>query len=303
MCTVRLAHLSDVHISASPLGWSWQDWFTKRVTGWVNTFCLSRRWRFRDAAARLALLADDLRARRPDCIVFSGDASMLGFPAEIDRAARILGVTASDMPPGLAVPGNHDYYIPSADRSGAFERSFAPWLTGERIDGATYPFARQIGPVFLIGVNAAVGNVWPSDAGGEVGAAQLERLKQLLMALPPAPRILVTHYPVARQNGHAEKPSHSLRDIAALVDVARQGGVRMWLHGHRHHWYVHRASSTIAPFPTICAGSATEAGLAGYNEYTIQDTQLDILRRSFDAAYNSFRDAERMSMNLEELAQ
>lgn len=294
MPAVRLAHLSDVHVSADGLGWTAGDWLTKRVTGWVNTFWLSRRWRFRDAASRLRLLAEELRSRQPECVVFSGDASMLGFPAEVDHAAGLLGVAGPAALPGLAVPGNHDYYTPAAQRSGAFERCFAPWQTGERIDGQAYPFARQVGPLWLIGVNAAVGNVWPGDARGEVGAAQLQRLAKILGALPAGPRVLVTHYPVARRDGRPEKPSHELRDLAALLAVAREGGVRLWLHGHRHDWYVYREG----PLVTVCAGSATEAAIAGYNEYTWHDARLEILRRSFDPATNTYRDGETLQVEL-----
>jgi 3',5'-cyclic AMP phosphodiesterase CpdA len=294
MTAVRLAHLSDVHVSADRLGWAPSDWLTKRVTGWVNTFLLSRRWRFRDAASRVRALANELQVRKPDAVIFSGDASMLGFPAEVEHAARLLGVGAADALPGLAVPGNHDYYIPAAERSGAFEHCFAPWQTGERIDGAIYPFARQLGPLWLVGVNSAVGHIKPTDASGEVGAAQLQRLEKLLAGLPAGPRVLVTHYPVARRDGQPEKPSHELRDLAALLAVARQGGVRLWLHGHRHDWYVHRQESIVS----ICAGSATDADVAGYNEYTILDTRLELLRRAFDPVTCTYQDAETLQLDL-----
>ena len=33
---VRLAHLSDIHISAVPLGWRKRDWLNKRFTSWLN---------------------------------------------------------------------------------------------------------------------------------------------------------------------------------------------------------------------------------------------------------------------------
>jgi 3',5'-cyclic AMP phosphodiesterase CpdA len=295
---VRLAHLSDVHISASPLGWQWRDWFSKRVTGWFNVHCLDRRWQFRDAAESLGLLVGELQQRRPDCIVFSGDATMLGFAAEMQRAANILGVDRSDMPPGFAVPGNHDYYTYSAERSGAFERYFAPWLTGQRIAKEPYPFARQVGPLWLVGVNSAVGHVLPHDATGYAGAAQLERLEKLFASLPPGLRVLVTHYPVALPDGQPEKPWHLLRDLDALLAVAAAGGVRLWLHGHRHAWYVLPAKAARAPFVSICTGSATQAGIAGYNEYTITGTHLEMVRRTFDPAARSFRDEPAIRVEL-----
>src|SRR5437762_2156173 len=102
---VRLAHLSDIHLSTAPLGWQSSDWFSKRLTGWINTRWLRRRWRFRHADAVMAVLVAELRdQRRPDGIVFSGDATMLGFTREMERAAAVLQVENPAMPPGLAVP-------------------------------------------------------------------------------------------------------------------------------------------------------------------------------------------------------
>src|SRR5262249_14913330 len=107
---LRLAHLSDIHITARPLGWRRRDWLSKRVTGWLNLRLLGRAHRFRQAEAVLAAWAADLRRRPPDWIIFSGDATTLAFEAEFAQAAALLGVTGPDRLPGLAVPGNHDYY-------------------------------------------------------------------------------------------------------------------------------------------------------------------------------------------------
>jgi 3',5'-cyclic AMP phosphodiesterase CpdA len=145
---VRLAHLSDIHISATPQGWRLRDYFSKRVTGWINLRVLGRGRSFAMADAVLAALMTELRAtRHPDHIVFSGDATALGFPAEVCRAAAALGVGDPALPPGLAVPGNHDYYTRKDESSGWFEKCFAAWQHGERVDEAVYPFAQRVGPL------------------------------------------------------------------------------------------------------------------------------------------------------------
>ena len=112
---VRLVHLSDIHVTASPLGWRRSDWFNKRLTSWLNLHCLDRAARFRKGEEILALLMAELRAQRPDCVIFSGDASNLGLDAEIARAAALLEMSKDDRLPGLAVPGNHDYLTPEFD--------------------------------------------------------------------------------------------------------------------------------------------------------------------------------------------
>jgi 3',5'-cyclic AMP phosphodiesterase CpdA len=287
---VRLAHFSDIHVTVPRPGWRLADWLSKRSTGWMNLYWLGRARGFREADRIVTTLVVELRQRRLDRVVFSGDATALGFEAEVAHAAELLGVAGPDALSGLAVPGNHDYYTRAAARGGFFERYFAPWQTGVRVDDATYPFAQRVGPLWLIGVNSCTGNRWPSDASGSVGPAQRARLAALLEQLEPGPRILVTHYPVCRSGGELERRNHGLRDLDAVVEVACRGGVCLWLHGHRHGAYKLDCPRQ-APFPVICAGTATEHGRWSYGEYTIIGRQLHAVRRVY-AAEGTFQDAE-----------
>jgi 3',5'-cyclic AMP phosphodiesterase CpdA len=296
---VRLAHFSDIHVCAKPLGWTARDWFSKRFTGWLNLRFLGRAHRFRDADRVLAALMADLDRRQPDHVIFSGDATTLGFESELARAAALIQLTAPPRYPGLAIPGNHDYYTRAAAATGMFERYFAPWQTGERVDDAVYPFAQRVGPVWLVGINSASGNFWVWDAGGRVDTRQLNRLEQLLARLAPAPRILVTHYPVCRSSGKGERRGHGLRNVAEIVRAAARGGVCLWLHGHRHGPYciLHPPS---APFPVVCAGSATQHGYWSYGEYAIEAGHLHATRRVFSPERNEFVDGESFDVPLQE---
>src|SRR5260370_40927112 len=141
---IRLAHLSDIHVTAANLEWRPVDWCNKRLAEWLNFRCLGRPFRFRHGDEVLVKLMAELRRLRPDHVIFSGDATALGFESEMRRAAEFLGVQGSPIP-GLAVPGNHDYCTRPVAASGLFERVFAPWQNGERIDGQTYPFAQKAG--------------------------------------------------------------------------------------------------------------------------------------------------------------
>src|SRR6266545_4604908 len=113
---VRLAHFSDVHLTARPLGFRPRDWFGKRFTGWVNLRLRGRGRSFRHAPAVVAALLRAVRDRRPDALVFTGDATGLGFESEFVAAAHALGARADDLPLAVAVPGNHDYYTHRAVR-------------------------------------------------------------------------------------------------------------------------------------------------------------------------------------------
>ncbi len=294
---VRLAHLSDIHITAPHLEWRRRDYFSKRMAGWINFRWLGRRYRFRRAPEVLQRLMAELRQRRPDHIVFSGDATAMGFEAEFQRAAAILGVGDPALPPGLAVPGNHDYYTRHSAAQGLFERYFAPWQQGQRVGTEVYPFAQRVGHLNLIAVNSSSGNRWAWDATGRVGRPQLERLELLLARLEPGPKILVTHYPVCLSSGRRESPWRGLRDAAQLIDVAARGGVRLWLHGHRHASY-HLLAPPRAPFPVINAGSATQTKVWSYAEYVFEGNHCRVRRRSFDPAAGGFRDRQAFELTL-----
>ncbi len=294
---VRLVHFSDMHITTRRLSWRRRDLVSKRVTGWLNMRLLGRARRFRHANEIAATMVREIRARRPQHVIFSGDATALAFEEEFAEAAQRLGVEDDDMPPGLAVPGNHDCYVGRPVRDRLFEKYFGPWQTGERVDHHHYPFAQRAGHVWLVGLNSSVANFWTWDATGLVGAPQRERLRQLLNQLPPGPRALVTHYPLARSKGQRERLFHGLRDWREVLRIAADGGVGLWLHGHIHRPFVlHRHH--VAPFPVICAGSGTQTGVWVYNEYVITGHRLAMTRRRYSPSEKAYHDQDVFEMEL-----
>lgn len=297
--TVKLCHFSDVHLTARPLGWTVRDVLGKRSTGWVNIALLGRGGRFQHAPFVAEVLKHDFATRGFDQLVFSGDATMLGFDAEFHTAAEKIGVGDSTLSPGIAVPGNHDLYVPRAVRREAFEAAFAPWQQGLHIGNTVYPFARKVGHVWLIGLNSAKPNFWMWDATGKVAEAQLARLRELTATLDPGPRIVVSHYPILTQKRKPEPRFHRLRNWRRVRDVAAECGVSLWLHGHRHTWYVLPAGENL-PFASICAGSATQTRRWGYHEYTIDGWKLLGLRRVFDHKSKAFIDADKFELELPE---
>jgi predicted phosphodiesterase len=95
-----------------------------------------------------------------------------------------------------------------------------------------------------------------------------------------------------------ETKQHGLRDVDSLLEVAKHGGVSLWLHGHRHTpYYLQQPAG--ATFPVICAGSATQRHLWSYGEYTIKGVHLQALRRTYDPVAKRFRDAETFSLKLQ----
>jgi 3',5'-cyclic AMP phosphodiesterase CpdA len=294
---LRLAHFSDVHLTTRPLGWRVGDVFGKRTTGWVNVVALGRGRRFKHAATVTGALLHELRTRNFDHLIFSGDATTLAFRSEMQLAAKLLGVGDPSLPPAIAVPGNHDLYTRGAANAREFEAAFGAWQEGERVDGEHYPFAQKAGHVWLIGLNSATANFWPWDATGKVGEPQLDRLKRLCASLSPGPRVVVSHYPIVTSNRKPEPPFHRLRDFARVRDVCGGCGIGLWLHGHKHGWYVLEAGPDL-PFPTVCAGSSTQTNRWGYHEYALDGAALRGLRRVYDAGANTFRDAGTFALDL-----
>lgn len=294
---VKLAHFSDIHLTARPLGWRVRDAFNKRTTGWVNVTLLGRGTRFQHADAVTAALRHEFGTRGFDQLVFSGDATALGFPTEMAAAADRLGVGDGSLPPGIAVPGNHDLYIHGSVRQRHFETAFAPWQRGERASADPYPFAQKVGHVWLIALNSAKPNLFFWDATGRIGAAQLRRFRELCATLDDGPRIVVSHYPLLKEGHRIEPRWHRLHDWRAARDTAAECGVSLWLHGHRHHWYVLPPAADL-PFPTICTGSSTQTNRWGYHEYAIADRHLKAVRRVYDPTTGSFADAETFELTL-----
>ncbi|MCS7269614.1 MAG: metallophosphoesterase [Gemmataceae bacterium] len=295
---IRLIHFSDIHLTVRPLGWSWRDCFNKRVFGWLNVHMLGRGRRFAQAPRIVQRLRDEILARQPEGVIFSGDASHFGFAAEISEAAAELGLQAgAGLPPGVAVPGNHDYYVGPAATSGAFERFFAVWQQGVRLENRPYPFAVRLGPLWLIAVQAAHPHVAVWDASGRIGNSQLQDVQRLCRQLEGGTRVVVCHYPLLAEDRQPEPWHRRLRDWAAACQTVRHCGIALWLHGHRHRWYWLAADQNL-PCPTIGAGSATQSGRAGYLEYTFYETHLSVLRRVYDPDTDRYRDAEHFQLAL-----
>jgi len=294
---VKLCHFSDIHLTAKPMGWSARDVMGKRVTGWFNLTALGRGHRFKHAPTVAEVLRHDLATRGYDHLVFSGDATMLGFESEMKLAANALGVGDESLPPCIAVPGNHDVYVGRAEKKRVFEGCFGPWQQGQRVGDSHYPFARKIGHVWLIAVNSARANFWPTDASGKVGEPQLARLRELTASLDPGPRIVVSHYPILMPSRKPEPRFHRLRDWKRVRDVAAECGVSLWLHGHKHAWYVLPVGEHL-PFATICVGSGTQTKRWGYHEYTIDGWKLSAQRRVYDFSASEFTDADTFELEL-----
>lgn len=293
---LRFLHYSDVHLTVPKLGWRTRDVFSKKVVGWVNVKLLGRGHRFRHAPAVADAMIAAARHRGHDAILFSGDATKLAFEPEFAFASQTLGVGDTALPPAVCVPGNHDYYTARDVRIGHFEKHFAPWLEGERVDDHRYPFARRVGHVWILCLNSSHPSRLNTSARGTAGRKQLERLVKLGRILD-GPKVLVTHYPLRAASGKLERRSHRLADHAAVLAAAKEAGVGLWLHGHIHRPFVLLPSSAI-PLPVVCAGSATQTHHWAHNEYVIDGREVSMTRRVWNPATGEFDQEGRVKFDI-----
>ncbi|HET6161974.1 MAG TPA: metallophosphoesterase [Dongiaceae bacterium] len=260
-----LAHLSDPHLA----GWSVdRPWSlaNKRLKGWLS-------WQHHGSRIHLAhvleLMLDDIRKQALDHIVVTGDLVNIALPQEFENAARWLHrLGPSDRV--TVIPGNHDAYVSVPQAEGiARWRDYMTDLGWNGPDGAatidSFPFVRRVGPLALVGLTTAV--PMPLFVGaGRLGTAQLDVLRDTLTQLEAtgACRVVLIHHPPYAYG------RRGLLDVRQFVDVVREAGAELILHGHTHvaglRWI---GKTPVIGVPSASALRHGDKDAAAYNLYRI----------------------------------
>jgi 3',5'-cyclic AMP phosphodiesterase CpdA len=275
---MRIAHISDLHIQSLD-GVPLRRFLNKRATGLANLLTFRRGAYSIDVFERLIA---DLLDEEPEHVVVTGDLSNLAlegeFQAVFDRLKLLGGYRRVS-----TIPGNHDTYTRGSVVMRRFESTFYPFMFRQfsDIDVELYPYVKLIDEVAIIGVCSAVPTL-PLFAWGRVGEAQLRRLEEILSreAVKSAFSVVLVHH-----NLHArefvDEATASLRDASAFMDVLKEGGANLVLHGHDHNAHVGSLRAGRVGdvgenrIPVIGAGSSTRldpnpSKVARYNVYTIE---------------------------------
>lgn len=268
-----LAHLSDPHLAEWSVDRPW-TLANKRLSGWLS-------WRLNRSRIHLArvldLMLSDMADQSIDHVAVTGDLVNISLPAEFENAARWLR-RLGPADKVTVIPGNHDAYVsmPQSEGVGRW-RDYMTDLAWERMDGGaaadSFPFVRRVGPLALVGLSTAV----PMPlfiAAGKLGATQLAALRSTLLQLKEsgAFRVVLIHHPPF-PSVYKRK---ALLDAQELVNVVRDAGAELILHGHTHAAGLGRVGET--PVIGVPSASAVRSGhneAAAYNLYRISRVERD----------------------------
>jgi len=244
----------------------------KRVTGYLNwTRSRSRI----HSMGILAQIVSDMRAHHPSHVAMTGDISNIGLPAEFQLARSWLETLGNPEDVSF-VPGNHDAYVRGSlpDLASAF----APWTTGEKPPGESFPYLRIRGDVALIGLSSGV----PTPlfiASGYLGKSQLQAAEKFLTETGERGlvRVIMLHHPPEATASHLARGLTDARSFAALI---RRAGAELIIHGHNHKLSLKRLQGPHGLVPVVGVPSASAVHgkphhRAGYHLFEISGRGTD----------------------------
>ncbi len=286
--TFRLAHFTDIHLTADPASLPWSCLLSKRITGWINLKLLGRYEKLADAERITEAFVRDIEEVAPDHILFTGDATGLSLDSEF---ARVGAVMAPLLERGniTGIPGNHDVYVRSAAKEKLYEKHLGRW---EASDMAAPPLV-----VRFLGDHAVLICLKDSrptsllDSSGRCGADQLARLEEVLHRSDVASRVRIValHYAPFRANGRPDSRRHGLRDGREFLDLVDRAKVDLVVHGHLHDRFV-LPRATTRTVPIVNPGSMTfSVGEKAYHVYQISEGQIRLQARRFEESSCSFQ--------------
>jgi len=292
----RLAHVSDPHFQNFRLN-GLSELFGKRALGGLNLL-LSRRRKHR--MELLTAMQADLKRRNLDHLAITGDFCNIALTSEWEAGLRWIAECGLSPDRVTVIPGNHDAYVPGVVKAGTFDRLFAPYLSADhRVGDATYPFVRVRGEIAFVGISTAV-PTGDMGAWGEIGEAQLGRLRHLLLMpeIRERLRIVMIHHPPLV---HRPGDDRNLRDMAALQSLLLHTGADLVLHGHDHRdYFAELPGPTGKPIPVVGVGSASYSGSADkrsrYHVFEIEGRSISAITYAHVPASEDFQEAGRRTL-------
>ncbi|WP_455473832.1 metallophosphoesterase family protein [Bartonella sp. B30(2025)] len=265
-----LAHISDVHLSPLPQP-SLFELLGKRLTGYLNW---QKKRKGQMETNVLKILINILNQQNPDHIVISGDLVNLALDKEFEQAHTWL--LNQGKPQNISLTfGNHDAYV-----RGAFRKActlFQPWIKGDfpQQPDLPFPYMRIRDNIAIIGASSAIATP-PFQASGYFGKKQAKLLSKLLNEAAERNlfRVVMIHHPPFH---HATYWHKKLWGIGRFLDVIKNHGCELILHGHTHLPTLNTIEGKKRKVPIVGVSSASQAfgnkkPPAGFNLFAIEQS-------------------------------
>jgi 3',5'-cyclic AMP phosphodiesterase CpdA len=247
-----LMHISDPHFHRLPRRPG--AYLSKRALGALN-LVLYRRRMFPPRRARR--LVEHLATLDWQHLLVTGDVTQLGTHEEFALARRELAPLLARGPERVTVlPGNHDRYVAEPAGDGAYEAHFADLAPPAGAGGLR---TRRLTEHWWLALwDSAVPAPWGS-AAGRLPPETLPATEAWLAGLPPGAQVIVAnHYPVFFPPPHRYKTFHDLSNQDAVRAWLLEHPVRLYLHGHIHHNWVHTVPGRHGPLTAVNSASSTQ---------------------------------------------
>jgi 3',5'-cyclic AMP phosphodiesterase CpdA len=293
-----IAHFTDIHFTEDPRQVPRLALLSKRILGWVNLRYRGRYSAFEQVEAVAKAFLADLEVTQPDSILFTGDITSLALESEFQMARETLASLLED-PRMIGIPGNHDVYVPSAQRRRLFEASFPQWtrtdlpeidFPSEHAASYPYPLLRLVGDDVAILAVRDVRAGLPHDSSGRLPAHQMRALESILSSDAVAGRtvILAMHYCLLRADGSRDKYLHRLRNDEQVLALAERNNISLIVCGHVHHRGVLK-SGQASPVPLANPGSLSYyKESCAYHLISVEGSEISLKARRYDKQRGCF---------------
>jgi len=249
MSITNFAHISDLHMAPLP-ALKWNEWNAKRILGYLS-------WQSKRKDEHCAHVLDalkmDIKRQNPDHICVTGDLANLGLEAEYKNSAAFLSTLAPEQKISV-IPGNHEAY--GRNYMDYIRAYWSPWIKDDmNITKDIFPYVHLRGDHAFIGISSAVPTL-PFMANGMVSEEQCNILGEILIELEHQnkTRIIMIHHPPL---SGIVQPRKSLSKPLAFLDVVREFGAELILHGHAHKILNYDLEGLSRPIPVLGVGSAS----------------------------------------------
>lgn len=220
----RLILFADSHEPAAFPGL--RGCFDKRLFGWCNDL-LKRR--FLHDPDLLNMAVQVILQRKPDCVLFAGDAVSTSDPAEFERAKLRFQPLAGSGIPLLCAAGNHDCYVRDKTCRNAMLDFYRFLAAGrEEVFSCDSPVFRKTGGLRLLALPEAH-PVAPWLSCGSLSDESTDFLEREAASGDPEPLVLLHHFPLLDHSWR-----RSLRNAGKARALLKKGKIALSLCGHTH---------------------------------------------------------------------